>query len=188
MSETESLFEGIATIKTFQTAHNAPELVKPGHAQLVEYDVYAKISVIRNGPYFMWEGTFEIMGEDIPQFGGDSRVELSDGRQGEIIVRLDEGKTGSFRGKGMPPGYYSLPKSTAVTISHTPRQTFRRVLSNTLFAGSAALLTAGLWIDGRGVEFAGTGAIWIVMAIATQPKRQHSCQPIEGDNDGHPDE
>lgn len=176
MSEIQSLFDGIATIKT----HNPP----------VTYDAYVKIKMEQAGPHLRWFGEFEVMGEDKPQIGGSSHITFSDGRSGGIRVTLDEGgEKGTFQGMDFPPGYVKLTAKPADLPHHN--QTFRRILSNTLFAGSAGLLTAGLWIDGRGMEFAGTGVIWIVMAIATSPRRcaHHHCTPgVERENDGHPDE
>lgn len=176
MSKTQSLFEGIATITT----------PVPPRDSIVVYDAYTKVTVETLGNAVRWFGSFEVMGSDIPTLGGPSHIEFSDGRRGNVIIRLDEnGKTGTFQGKDLPPGFSSTP---SVEIMSRPNPRFRRILSNTLFASSAGLLTAGLWIDGRGEEFAGTGVIWIVMAIATAPRRPHHCPPIEEDNDGHPDE
>lgn len=184
MRNVQSVFEGIVTIKT-----NLPA---------VTYDAYAKVHMEQTGNYLRWYGEFEVMGEDKPQIGGPSRVTFSDGRSGGIRVTLDEGgEKGKFQGMDFPPGYVKLPtpaKPVSAEISHTTRhnQPFRRILSNTLFAGSAGLLTAGLWIDGKGWQFAGTALVWMVMAIATSPRRcahHDGCQPqIEEDNDGHPDE
>ena len=59
----------------------------------------------------------------------------------------------------------------------------RRFLSNSLFAGAAGMLTAGVWVEGRGWQLAGTAIIWTVMAISITPKPQRVMKEIEDDGD-----